>query len=230
MSTNDTTPETNTQQHPTPEGQTGQSDVTADTKKVYPSEEKRKTRKSNIGRPTKLNKRFAKRFCKLIEKGVPVRSACQIMGIGTVSVYNWRNSGYADIEEGRPDTVFAFFAILYERSQGLQVKNRVERISKAAEGGQVVHTKTTLKSNGDEVTESKYTAPQWTADAWWLERQYPDEFGKRQTIEHAGQVQNMNINVVAQLPESELLALSRVLGSTKPKVIEATPVETRDQS
>lgn len=33
----------------------------------------------------------------------------------------------------------------------------------------------------------------WQSAAWWLERNYPEEFGKRQAIEHSGKVDNGGI-------------------------------------
>ena len=54
------------------------------------------------------------------------------------------------------------------------------------------------------------TDPQWQSDAWILERQWPDEFGRRQRIEHANpegesfRVQPTPLIDVSRLTDEEL--------------------------
>ena len=49
----------------------------------------------------------------------------------------------------------------------------------------------------------------WQSAAWWLERNYPEEFGKRQAIEHSGKVDNggVNINVMKDSDVKEVQKL-----------------------
>ena len=38
--------------------------------------------------------------------------------------------------------------------------------------------------------------PSWQSAAWWLERNYPEEFGRRQAIEHSGKIERDEIKVI----------------------------------
>jgi len=56
------------------------------------------------------------------------------------------------------DQPYAEFFAEIDKAQGLAVATRLNRLQKAAQGGA------------------------WQADAWWLERRFPKEFGRRQEI------------------------------------------------
>jgi len=38
-------------------------------------------------------------------------------------------------------------------------------------------------------TQLQNLPPQWTANAWYLERRHPEEWGRREGVEHAGAVE-----------------------------------------
>lgn len=64
------------------------------------------------------------------------------------------------------------------------VTRRIERIESAGTGGFVLSRKTTYNHKTDtEVVEESFARPEWQADAWVLERRYPDDFGKRDRLE-----------------------------------------------
>lgn len=65
----------------------------------------------------------------------------------------------------------------------------------------------------------------WTAAAWWLERKFPERWGRREAVNLNGKMRNENLNVQigkGQLPtETELVELLKELIG-EPDVIETT--------
>jgi hypothetical protein len=49
--------------------------------------------KSKAGRPSLLSEELMKKLCDLIRSGVYVKTACQIVGIGTATYYEWMKRG-----------------------------------------------------------------------------------------------------------------------------------------
>lgn len=54
--------------------------------------------------------------------------------------------------------------------------------------------------------------PSWQSAAWWLERNHPEEFGKRQEINHSGKVDSGGIIVKAATKE-DIETVQKFLGN-----------------
>ena len=78
---------------------------------------------------------------------------------------------------------YVMFVAGIKKARAQDEANRVARISKAALGGIVIYEKTTTYPDGRVLTETRRTEPQWTADAWHLERSRPDEWGRRDRVD-----------------------------------------------
>ena len=103
------------------------------------------------GRPIALTPTKKRNFLAAIKVGVPLSMACDAAGIHTSTFYNWKNR--LD-QEPEGSELRAFFNDIKKReAQGLQ--ENLERVLAAAEEPR-----------------------NWTASAWWLERRYPQHFGK----------------------------------------------------
>lgn len=120
------------------------------------------------GRPTKYTDELAVAICEAIASGVPEVIAAQAAGLDKSTLTSWKKS--------KPD----FLAQVKEaRAQAVQV--RIKRIEKAAKGGEDVDVsdRTIKHKDGklERIVTRKKTYPTWQADAWWLERQFVEEFG-----------------------------------------------------
>jgi hypothetical protein len=121
-----------------------------------------------MARPRKFTPEIAEEICKAVAAGVPENYAATAAGIHRDTMHHWkkRNAAFAD-------------AVKKARAQAIQV--RIERIEKAARGGEEVEVseKTIKHKDGklERIVIRRKTAPSWTADAWYLERQFCEEFG-----------------------------------------------------
>lgn len=130
-------------------------------------------RKSNAGRKPALIIEQERESVLLdyIRIGVPVKKAVVAAGISEKSFYNWLARGQnererlatvpnakADITEG----VFVQFLQRVEQARGEAIAKKVAVVAKSSVEGD------------------------WRAAAWWLERQLPEEFGRTDKVELAG--------------------------------------------
>lgn len=120
------------------------------------------------GRQTKYSEEFADAICALIASGVPEYIAAQSSGINRDTLSQWKRD--------KPD-----FSDKVKRARAAAVAVRVARIEKAARGGDEIEVseKTIKHKDGkiERIIVRKKTPPAWTADAWYLERQFCEQFG-----------------------------------------------------
>jgi hypothetical protein len=131
------------------------------------------------GRPTKFTPEVRKVILDTIATGVPRCHAADRAGISQTTLKNW-------IGRGRRASKGEFFDFLasIKKGEADAITGSVARIRKAAAGGQLLErtTKTVTtrdrsgKTTTTTTTTERVTSPQWTADAWFLERRYPEEF------------------------------------------------------
>ena len=113
---------------------------------------------------TKLTDQLCEEICNDIKAGVPIKHAAIAHGITDATFYNWYNQG----KEAKSGAKKKFYDKV-EEAKSVAVTLRARRIYKAGEMS-------------------------WQADAWWLERVDPDNFGRKdhlnieskQEIEHKG--------------------------------------------
>lgn len=120
------------------------------------------------GRPAKYTEELAAAIVESISKGVPESIAAQAAGIHRETLHAWKKKKPA-------------FSDAVKRARAEAVRVRVERIYAAANGGAEIEVseKTIKHKDGklERIVIRKKTPPQWTADAWYLERQFCEEFG-----------------------------------------------------
>jgi len=105
------------------------------------------------GRKPKLTKELQDRICQLISAGNYIKTACEASGISEQTFLNWKNWG----EKKGHGLYFEFFESV-KRAEAIAIAKNVTVIQIASQNS-------------------------WQAAAWWLERKYPKDWGRK---EHPG--------------------------------------------
>lgn len=108
----------------------------------------------NIMANLKLTDQLCDGICNDIKEGVPIKHACIAHGICEATFYNWFNKGRT-AKSGK----FKQFYEKIQEAKSVAITLRARRIYKAGEAN-------------------------WQADAWWLERVDPENFGRKDKYEH----------------------------------------------
>ena len=98
---------------------------------------------------TKLTDQLCDEICNDIKAGVPIKHAAISHGITEVTFYNWYNQG----KTAKSGAKKKFYEKV-EEAKSVAITLRARRIYKAGESN-------------------------WQADAWWLERVDPENFGRK---------------------------------------------------
>jgi transposase len=141
------------------------------------------------GRPTKLDAERQERIVLLLRQGNYVETAAALAGIDKTTLYDWLRRGMrardlaaADKEVEERELPYAEFSHAIER---------------ALAEGEAFHLSIIAKAASEGV---------WQASAWTLERRYPDRYGRRERIEHAG-----SIDTGPEFAQSARERLTRIL-------------------
>jgi hypothetical protein len=103
-----------------------------------------------MARPSRINDRLIKEFCSLLERGATIRTAIQKTGIGYESYYRWERN----VRQDRGTPLECRFIDAVNLVLGLEKLRRERALL-------------------------EYMDQSWRCAAWWLERRYSDEYGKR---------------------------------------------------
>ncbi|MFE1206349.1 hypothetical protein ACFW5V_32200 [Streptomyces sp. NPDC058762] len=150
--------------------------------------------KGRAGRPRLLSEEVEQRLVAASRTGVAVELAAEMAGVSRSSFLAWMARGRAEVdarEAGqKPDPAEEEYAALYEKvrtARATAAARAMMNIRRVADGGVV--TKVTTRKFRDSVTGNiveetveDRTAPDWRADAWYLERQHRDQYGKDATL------------------------------------------------
>ncbi|KKN82039.1 hypothetical protein LCGC14_0313060 [marine sediment metagenome] len=127
------------------------------------------------GRPSKFTPAAAAHIVQAVRDGNPLVVAAVHGGISYRTLDRWMLQG-KEQTSGR----FVTFVLDIARAEADAILTRVARISRAAEGGQVLsRTTTTNERTGVTTVHETYSKGEWAADAWLLERRFPAFFGRR---------------------------------------------------
>lgn len=108
--------------------------------------------KEDMGRRSKCTLELTERICQYLRQGVWIEDACALVGIADRSFYNWMARGE---RAWKIDGRFVQFSQAVKRARAEAAKVSIGRIRQAGQGGT------------------------WQADAWFLERSYPQRWGRR---------------------------------------------------
>ncbi|MGW0033065.1 hypothetical protein ACWDXD_25020 [Streptomyces sp. NPDC003314] len=146
------------------------------------------------GRPRLLSEDVEARLVAASRTGVAVELAAEMSGVSRTTFLTWMRRGRAEAEareDGEtPDPAEEEYLVLYEKvrtARATAAARAMMNIRRVADGGIV--TKVTTRQfrdpvSGEIVTETveDRTAPDWRADAWYLERQHAEHYGKEAVV------------------------------------------------
>jgi len=104
----------------------------------------------SAGRKPKLTKELQDQICRLISAGNYIKTACQASGISEQTFNNWKNWG-----EKQSKGVYFEFLESVKKAEATAIAKNVTVIQLA-------------------------TRESWQAAAWWLERKYPKDWGRKE--------------------------------------------------
>jgi hypothetical protein len=160
-----------------------------------------------MGRPSKLTPQVQQQICQAVALGISPTSAAAYLGIGKSALLEWLQRGRDAHPKRGKTSIYADFVDAIEKAWAQDELRRMGRLEQAARGGQVVAEKIVQYADGRTVTERQYTRPEWTADAWVLERTRPDQYGRRDRLHMQLQIETVATRVAQVLgltPEAVL--------------------------
>lgn len=125
-----------------------------------------------MGRKTKLTKDIQEKLVSAIAHGNYHEVACFLVGIGSSTFYSWMKKG----EEENSKRIYRDFVEAIKKAEAIAEAQRLQVISKASHEN-------------------------WQAAAWYLERRYPDRWGRRKhELEHKGE---LDLNIVVDYGDTD---------------------------
>lgn len=157
------------------------------------SRRKRRPARPN-GRPALLSEEVEGRLVAASRTGVAVELAAEMAGVSRSSFLAWMRRGRVEVEAREageaPDLAEDEYAALYVKvrtARAMAAARAMANLRRVADGGIV--TKVTTRRFRDPVTGEiveetveDRTPPDWRADAWYLERQHREHYGKEATV------------------------------------------------
>ena len=151
------------------------------------------------GPPTKLTPAIYEAIIRAVSGGVPLTQAAALADIDQRTVYQWLERG-AGTFNGRPATpLYVQFVHDIQKAKAQDEARRVLRINQAGQGGAIISEKTTTYPDGRVVREVKHAEPQWTADAWHLERSRSETWARKERVDLRLTIQQAAEKVAAEL-------------------------------
>lgn len=142
-----------------------------------------------MARPTKLTKETQERILQAVQAGNYLETAAQFAGIDGSTMRRWLQKGEG---EGAPEPYRTFYTALKSARASAEVRS-VALIQTAA-------------SNGT-----------WQAAAWYLERSYPDRWGRTRVEVTGADNAPIRVDVDSEALEAKVRALAAKQASTAKK-------------
>lgn len=130
---------------------------------------------------SKLTKKRADVIAAAVLQGMPKEHTAALADITANTLAEWVRKGEKDRREGK-NTSHARLVHAIDHAEACRMKESLSRIQAAGKGGaKTVTTTVTKTKQGVETTVTKETveAGDWKADSWWLERRFPEDFGRK---------------------------------------------------
>jgi len=129
-----------------------------------------------MARPTKLTDILIEELATRIKLGLSYAMACNHLGISYETFRRWRIEGEELIKNPKKmmlpkDNLLVNLVTEVEKANAENVMRRLGRIDKASVEGK------------------------WQADAWFLERRFPEEFGRVDRVKLSGEDENEPLTI-----------------------------------
>ena len=150
---------------------------------------KRKPAKLPRGRPTKLTKPVADRIAEGVGLGLSYKDAAVAGGVHEKTLEKWRTRG---AREADSNSIYARFIGQLARAAEKTAISYLEAIRRSIMENPV-KLREHLKhdENGKLIMKEIHREtmpPDIKGAMWWLERRFPEQFGRRDQMEHTGKV------------------------------------------
>ncbi|MCX4677586.1 hypothetical protein OG413_20150 [Streptomyces sp. NBC_01433] len=201
---------------------------------------RRKDRRPGPGRPTLLSAEVEARIITASRTGIAVELAAEAAGISGATYHRWMARGRGELasrEAGQPpDRDEDLYVELFEKvrtARAMAGARAMANIRRVADGGIVTKVSTRKFRDPEtgqiveEVTEDR-TAPDWRADAWYLERQHRNHYGKDAAL--AVEITGLDSGEPVGEERVDLSALAERLNQTLFAVQYPDPPELEDGS
>lgn len=154
------------------------------------------------GRRTKLTPELRDRICAAVRTGAYLETAAVAAGLNKTTLHDWLKRGARAKRGTLHDFSNSVMAAIADSEQ-----DAVRRLSDAASPRTEVTTKQVVNKAGEVVTVETTTTPtlgDWRADAWRLERKFPERWGATLRIRHVvdKQVTDVLSRLEKKLPAS----------------------------
>jgi transposase len=161
--------------------------MTAKVKKA-PVKPKAEVAKNVGGRPTELTPENEEKLLELIRAGIPIKTAAVTIGIEERTFYHWMKRGGDEqyrINKG-------------EKSKESEAKffHFFQSVTRAKEEAKAGHVAVISKAG---------KAGDWRASAWWLQRQFRDEFGDNPAPQNVTNNIHNTLNISTTMSELQTL-------------------------
>ena len=192
---------------------------------------KRKRRKppaKRNGRPTKLTQPVADRIAEGVSLGMTYREAAMAGGIHEDTLDVWRKRGAAE-----SNTIYTRFIGQLDRAAEKTAIDYLEKIRQSIMESPVKRREHIKQDENCKVImkeiHREILPPDIRCAMWWLERRFPEQFGRREQMEHTGkakvqatQIQERKLTLELVKSDGEVHRLTR--DDALP--VEAEPVPT----
>lgn len=128
------------------------------------------------GRPNLLDnsEEIRDQIVEYVSEGLAFSEACSLVGISRSTMYDYMSAGAKKIREGDLDNEQATFFLRVKQAEAFAEKEHLDNVKKAGK-----------------------IPAFWSASAWFLERKYPDRYGKqdRLNIQQTSRVDIRSVSV-----------------------------------
>ena len=129
-----------------------------------------------MARPTKLTQEKIDEICNWLKLGYYQEDAATMAGISASTYYDWMKKGddaQKALESGDSSSLPAT-----QEGDEVEVVNMFQEFSEAVK-------KARAEAEGAHIRNIRKAADNgnWQASAWWLERSFPQKWGKRSTLD-----------------------------------------------
>jgi len=150
------------------------------------------------GRVPKLTPAVQSAIVNAVQVGVPVTQAAQLVGVGRSTVLLWLQRGDPH-HSAWPKAIYTEFLDAVTRAKAIDEARRLARLEQAGRGGAILYEHTITHPDGRVEREVKHAPPDWRADAFYLERAYPERWGRRVQADMQLRIDQMVQEVAAEI-------------------------------